>query len=342
MESMRAVACLVLATGLMQAAQSSVQIFERAAAALLGGDYGAAERGFEEVLRTSPNHVASLENLGVVYSRTGRLDQAIAVYRRALALSPGNSGVRLNLGLAYMRQKSYAAALDVFQSLVQTDPGSFPANDIGVLFPLSDGFLGRTPTEEAVRKLDAFLSSLPPAPAHLVLCKLYYQRERLDEAGRQCRKTLEIDPRFPGAHRELARVLVSQRSPEAENELAAAIQEDPNDPEALYDLGVALVEEDRVEEAARYLERARRLEPGFWGSWFVLGKVKLHLDQAEQAVPLLQRAAELRPDYFSIFYVLGRALIATGKTEEAQRAMQRVRELTAQELDREAKALRKR
>lgn len=336
---MRVLAWLLAVAGLAGAAQSEAEVFNRAAAALAAGNYAAAEAGFRQVLKTSPNHVATLENLGLVYSRTGQLDKAIVFYHLARNLDPGNQSVLRNLGLALMKRKSYAEALVVFQSLLEVGSGNL--RDIRLLYPLVAGYIRGNDTEVARRKLAAFLSAVPPAPASLILCKLYYERERLDEAAGQCRKTLEIDPHFIGAHLELAKVLASQHSPEAATELAAAIREIPNDPEALYDLGVALLQEDRTEEAVKYLERARQLDPGFWGSYFNLGKVNLRLGLEAEAVPFLKRAAELNPGSFSVFYELGRALMATGQTEEAGRAMQRVRELIADGMEKDAKRLQK-
>jgi len=213
--------------------------------------------------------------------------------------------------------------------------------DIHLLYPLCDGFLKQNPTEEGRRELAGFLAHLNPAAATLVQCKILYAGERLDEAGKECRRALEIDPLFPGARLALARVLVAQQSPEAARELAAALRERSDDPEDLYDLGVALALEGQTAEAARCLERANTLNPGFWGGYFELGKLRLRLGQAAEAVPLLRRAAELNPASFSLFYELARALKATGKTEEAAQAMDRVRELMASDLDQDAKALRR-
>jgi tetratricopeptide (TPR) repeat protein len=338
---MRFIASLVMVAGLAWSADPQTALFENAVAALSKGDYTAAERGFQEILRNSPNHVPSWQNLGLVYARTGRFERSVATYRHALELSPGNASVLLNLGLAYMKEESYAQALPVFETLFTVEPGSLSVRDIHLLYPLSAGYLRQNRTEEAPRRLQTFLSTVPPAAANLVLCKLSYIGERLDRAEDQCRKTLALDPNFAGAHLELAKVLLNQRSPEAGKELNAAIQEDPSDPEAVYDLGAALLQDGRVQESLQYLDRAQRLNPGFWGSYFNLGKAKLQLNQAEQAVPLLQKAAELNSTSFSVFYELGRALMAVGKTEEAHRAMDRVRELNALELENDAKAVRK-
>ena len=353
--------CIVLCAGIAIAADPVAQMFGDAAAALSAGDYATAEKGFLLVLKYSPNHVGALGNLGVVYSRTERLDRAIAVYRRALRLSPSDPGLLLNLGLAYMKQESYAAALPVFRTLVTVSPRGRQARqllatselytggaaaavrsfetlraedpgDIGLLYLLGVGYLKQNQAEKARQVLDEFLSAAPPIQASLVLCKAYYESTRFEEAAGQCRQALKADPHFAGAHRELGKVLVSQRSPDAVKELAIAIEQDANDSEALYFLGGALLQDDRIAEATPYLERARRLNPGFWGNYYYLGRANLQSNHAAEAVTLLEKAAELNSSESAVFYQLGRALKATGKTQQANRAMARVRELKTLEL----------
>lgn len=339
---MRLLACMVAAASLVCAGQSLQQIFDDAVSALSQGDYPAAERGFQKVLETAPDHVDSLQNLGVVYARTNRVEQAITVYRRALDLKPANARVLTNLGLAYMKQKSFGPALPVFQTLFRVDPGNPSARDIRLLYPLTSGYLKQDSTEPARRAMNAFLAALPAESASLVLCKRYFENERFDQAEEQCRRTLAINPQLPGAHLELARVLAAQHHAQAAQELSNALREEPGDAESLYDLGVLLLQSDRLAECITYFERSMQLNPVFWGAYFHLGKVRLKLNQPELAVPLLRKAAELNPDSFPVFYELGRSLTATGKREEAARAMQRVRELRALQLEEEAKALRKR
>ena len=337
------------------AADPLAQVFDTAIAALSKGDYTAAQDGFEQVLKKAPNHIGALGNLGVVYSRTDQIDKAIAVYRRALRLSPADKGLLLNLGLAYMKQESYAAARPVFQTLVKVAPGNLPREllatsdlytgrvseavrsfetlrteepqNAGLLYLLGVGYLKQQQAEKAREALDAFLLSAPPAQASFVLCRAYYESTLFDEAAAQCRAAMKIDPNFAGAHRELGKVLLSQRSLDASKELMAAIDQDPNDSEALYFLGGALLQEDRIAEAEPYLERALKLKPSFWGNYYYLGKAKFQQNQAAKAVPLLEKAAALNSSESAVFYQLGRALKAVGRTADANRAMQRVQEL---------------
>src|SRR5206468_530380 len=84
-----------------------------------------------------------------------------------------------------------------------------------------------------------------------------------------------------------------------------------------------------LDEAER--ERARALNPAFWGNYFYLGRAKLQQGAAPDAVTLLEHAAELNPSESSVYYQLGRAYSAAGQPERAKHAMARVRELKAKE-----------
>src|SRR5262245_44200030 len=120
----------VLSAGLLPGAEPLARIFERASAALAAADYPAAEQGFNEVLKSSPNHIGALGNLGVIYSRTERPDRAIDCYRRALKLSPRDRGLLLNLGLAYLKQEAHTEALPVFRQLLAAYPKDLQAREL--------------------------------------------------------------------------------------------------------------------------------------------------------------------------------------------------------------------
>jgi tetratricopeptide (TPR) repeat protein len=327
-------AIVFLAATLALAADPLAQIFTRAVTALNNADYPTAEAGFQQVLKSSPQHIGALQNLGLVYSRTDRLDQAISTYRRALAVSPSDKSVLLNLALAYMKREQYPDALSVFRTLFTAHPDSPAARDAALLTQLASGSLKQNPDAP----LSSLLQTIPPATAAFVLCRTYSESARFADAAGQCRKTLSLDANFPGAHRELGKALIGEHDPAAVAELAAA---DPADPEAAYYLGVALLQDDRAEEAARQLERAMDLNPNFWGTYFYLGKARLKLRQPEQTIPLFQKAADLNPTASTVFYELGLAFKAAGRPDDAARAMDRVRELRALELANDIKVLRK-
>ena len=101
--------------------QPTSVVFDQAARALASGDYATAEQGFKTVLRREPNNIGAIGDLGIIYARTNRADQAIAAYQRALRLSPGDEPLLLNLGLVYLKQESHVQAEPYFARVVAVE-----------------------------------------------------------------------------------------------------------------------------------------------------------------------------------------------------------------------------
>jgi tetratricopeptide (TPR) repeat protein len=98
--------------------------FERAQQALAAKDYPAAERGFKGFLKLDPQSAAAYSNLGVVYMRTGRPDEAIRALKMAKKLDPHMVGIDLNLGLLYYRRQDFRNAVPYFVRVVAAQPDS--------------------------------------------------------------------------------------------------------------------------------------------------------------------------------------------------------------------------
>ena len=341
------------------AEESAKVIFDRAARALAAGDYTAAERGFKAVLKQEPGHVGALGNLGIVYSRTNRSDEAIAVYQRALRVSPNDAAILLNLGLVYLKQEAHQRALPLFARVLALDAQNQQARRLLALCRLYTG-----QTAPAIRDLEALRAANPrdeqllfllgfaylknrdaataktifeqmfaiagPARTQFLLGRASYEAAIFDRAEESFLEVRRLDPRFPGLSLELGKLYISQRrNQDAVRELGLALKADPDSQEANYFLGGLLVQEGEYAKAIPYLERARKLKPDSWATFLYLGKAQLRLERPAEAVPLLQRAVALNPDEASASYVLGQALQACGRQDEAARAFSKVRTLTA-------------
>lgn len=360
---MKSAACLCLCAFILCAAEPAKEVFDRAVRALAAGDYETAEHGFQSVLREQPRHVAALSNLGVIYSRTNRSDQAIAVYRRALQVSPDDKAILLNLGLVYLRQEDHSRALPLFARVVAIDPQHLQARqllavcraytgqlapairdlealrtaaprDEGILFLLGFAYLKNHDPERAKAIFQLMFEAVGPVRAQFLLGKANYEATLFPQAEESFLEVLRLDPQFPGVHLELGKVYLSlRRTDEAIRELELALKDRPGDGDASYFLGGLLVQEGHFAEGIPYLERAKKMKPDSWAAYFYLGKAKLRLDQPAEAVVLLQRAVALNSDEASAYYELGRALQACGRESEARRALLRVRDLRAAALE---------
>ena len=83
------------------------------------GDYDAALTSYRLALRDQPNDPRILQNIAIAYSRTGRLEDAIRSYRRALEVAPQLAGAHYGLAFLLLKRGDRAGAmthLDAFLS----------------------------------------------------------------------------------------------------------------------------------------------------------------------------------------------------------------------------------
>jgi tetratricopeptide (TPR) repeat protein len=361
---MRSVAWLCFSAFLLGAAESPRELFDGAVKALAAGDSVAAERGFRAVLRQEPRNIAALSNLGVIYSRTSRADQAITVYRRALAISPDDQAILLNLGLVYLRQENHAKALPLFSRVVALDPQHLQARQLlavcriylneldpairdletlraanprdgEILFLLGFAYLKDKNPEKSKAAFQQMFEVAGPVRTQFLIGRANYEAALFPQAEESFLEVVRLDPQFPGVHLELGKVYISlRRTDDAIRELRLALAESASAADANYFLGALLVQQGRFAEGIPYLEQAKMAKPDSWAAYFYLGKAKLRLDRPAEALELLQKSVALGPaDEASAYYQLGQALKACGRESEARRAFAHVRDLRAAALD---------
>jgi predicted Zn-dependent protease len=357
---LRVIAVLWLTVLLATAQDTPRALFDRAAAALAARDYDAAERGFRAVLKAEPANVGALGNLGVVYSRTHRYADAVAVYQQELRHAPADFGLRLNLGLAHVNQERYLDARPIFEKLAAAQPANPQVRELLATCMIHTGDPGKAlelleppqgaaaiyltglaysrlkQPEKAQAALDALFSAATPAQANFLAGKAHYDAGRLEEAAEAFRRVIAADRAFPLVHLELGKAYISlRRNQEAEQELRLSLQADGGPGETHYFLGGLLAQQKRDDEAVPHLESALRMMPDAWGACYYLGRIRLTQGKLGESRRLLELAARLSPREAAIQYQLAQVYRRAGLASKAQEALSRTKQLQAGKLDQE-------
>jgi Flp pilus assembly protein TadD len=91
----------------------------------LAGDLEAAEAELQKALELNPEHPVALNELGIIYRKTGRFAEARQSYEAALAVYPGYHHARRNLGVLcdlYLGDLECALqAYEAYMTTVQSD-----------------------------------------------------------------------------------------------------------------------------------------------------------------------------------------------------------------------------
>ena len=92
------------------------------------GDFDAALTSYRLALRDHPNDPRILQNMAIAFSRTGRLEEAVRAYKRALELDPGLSGAHYGLAFLQLKRGDTLAALTHLQAFLDAPPSGADAD----------------------------------------------------------------------------------------------------------------------------------------------------------------------------------------------------------------------
>lgn len=149
-----------------------------------------AERLYLQIHRLLPENINVLANLGIVCRDLGKLDEAKAYCRQALAAAPDDPSQHLNLGAVLEAGNDPTGARGAYEKALELAPGHPKIlNNLGKLLH-QQGFLARglELIEQAVR----IEPSYPLALNNLGV--IHSERGDLDLAGKCLEKSVKLDP----------------------------------------------------------------------------------------------------------------------------------------------------
>ncbi|HET9529761.1 MAG TPA: tetratricopeptide repeat protein [Blastocatellia bacterium] len=211
-----------------------------------------AVREMNRAIEIYPNYFRALNDLGVLLMKLNRLDEAASAFERASSLAPRIYYPRLNLAIVRTRQAKYKDAITILDKLHKENPGV-----VEIRTPLADALMAAGNLDEAERHLRSALSD-----------------KRLDRDS-------------SGNTYYLLGLLLNrkQKPAEAVAALQTAAKIIPGGPRIHLQLGGALLQLKRYEEAERELKEAYRLSgPELGAAQFLLGEVYFMTGKYESAM----------------------------------------------------------
>jgi len=75
-----------------------------------------------KLLERSPRHTPALNNLGCLYRRIGRLDDALVMFRGAITIDPDYLNAHYNVAVTLMEKGDTVGAMRRFVYILNRDP----------------------------------------------------------------------------------------------------------------------------------------------------------------------------------------------------------------------------
>jgi len=154
------------------------------------GQYERAVEEFGKALKGEPNRDDTFRGLASAYERLGRLGEAEATYRRAIALRPEYWAGYNGLGAFYLAHARYAEAAGMFGEVVKLVPDSFAGYNNLCWADLMQGLY-----PETIAMCQRSISIRGTAPAYSNLATAYFFQKQFSEAARTYQQALKFDER---------------------------------------------------------------------------------------------------------------------------------------------------
>jgi len=265
----------------------------RAGFHLRAGDRDAARSAVTAAAKAGASEPRLLARVAEASVEVGRLPEAEATARRAVAGAPGNADFRKLLAEVLLARYDGIGALRTLAPLSMDDPDVLRMSAHGALLAGQPAAL-----EQADQALTAHIEGHP------------------DETGvalEALRLRLRLAREGPAA------VLADAR---------ALVRSHPDDPSAGLALGETLLGAGRAKDAVRTLSTVVEARPDAAEGHLLLGRAHRLAGDVEAAETELRRALALAPGHLEARVVLGRLLLDKGAFEEADAVYQELADRT--------------
>jgi tetratricopeptide (TPR) repeat protein len=263
---------------------------------------------FRKATETDPNLVEAFLNLGEELMQIHDYGAAVAPLKRALELRPDLDAAHLQLGYALLSQGYAAEAIPHLEQVRALEALGIAQIETGQY-------------QEAVSSLSEALVKRPNDPD-----LLYYLGRASGLLSKRAVDTLlSAHPDSARAHQAMGEnYFVLRQMLQAEQEYREALRQRPDIPGLQLELGLVYVGSAQWDKAEGAFRAEVNRQPGNAEAAYRLGETLLQQGRAREARAELERADKLQPDMPETLYSLGKAASLDADIALAEKCWTRV------------------
>jgi tetratricopeptide (TPR) repeat protein len=342
-------------------AQELTQRLQAAARAQQTNDPNAIAQANQKVIAQALRMMAELRLLDAT------LPQAVGLFKRSLEFEE-HTDAHLQLAVAYLRLKQPRDAIEETEKVIFTSPANATAwnikgkawmmlrdyengakylarslalkGDMETAYSLATCFLALKQKDKAGMVFDDMVRNAGERGSlHVLFGRAYRDANYMDDAVREFKRALQVDPKTPHANYFIGLIRLIQNEwaplPEIRDSMNAELKINPRDYLANYVLGVFASNAKEYQVSEAHLDIAAAEQPGSPEPWLYKGLNAYSQGDNQRAEELLRKAVELTGadearSHYQIrkaYVALGRILIQSGRKEEAAVWMQKARKV---------------
>jgi tetratricopeptide (TPR) repeat protein len=276
------------------------------------GKIEAAIACYRRSLTINPSYAPAYQRLGELLLKTGQEQEALAIYQQALEDLPEEAGLRYQLCQIWTKQQQWTEAIACYRTAAKLQP-----NHSQAYHHLGDALRQQQLWQEAVAAYHQAIELNPNFTwSYYNLSLALSQLGKWGEVITCHEKITELEPNFWDnnqtdfeLHHQLGDLYFQQQKwREAIQAYGQATKLKPDSSWSHYNLGRSLLELERWAEATQSFRQAIQLDPSFGWAYYHLGESLSEQKEWDQAIAAYRQAVELESDIPSFQAKLADAL----------------------------------
>jgi tetratricopeptide (TPR) repeat protein len=266
------------------------------------GDLAKAADAYEQALKLDPSNLRALENLGNYYALLDP-DKSLSYYQRYIDINPRDADIYFQMALVNQKRGNLKKALPLYQQSIELD-----SEQIASHMALADLYEQEKSTAAAIAEYETAIKLQPASP--LVtgrLGNLLYRDGQWDRAKAAFETVAKATPQEPSAYYWLARVAEEKKDWKEAATNAEKAYKLSQDPQFLALTAYYMTLDHQVENAVKYLEKAKENDPNNANVLLFLGMNYLDMNKVEKAQEVLAKGVAQYPKDVQLRFQLGSA-----------------------------------
>lgn len=276
-------------------------------------DFDKAATFFKKAADLNPQRVSAAKNLGTVLWFAGHKQESAAVFASLEKRIPADPVPQLYLGLSAYNAKDMRSAAAHFERagpLASDNPDVFPV--------VIDSYLSSGRFELAGRILGRRIASGDHSSQTYRWLGDAYDGQMLPEKAYSAyTKAIELEPAVPENYLALAAFSIEHANlPFARDTLNRGLQQVPGSPKLKLELGLAWALQGNFDAAQKDFLDATASDSQWAVPLLALGVTELQTGDAEGAAKYFQKAQRIEPNAYYCYYLHGLALTRTQRIQD--------------------------
>src|SRR5438067_6009839 len=269
----------------------------------------------------SPSNASSSQTRdhALTLAKAGHSGEAIPLLKKAISQSSDKDFHR-SAGLAGVHCAMVLNQFDSAEDFLRILNREFPG-DPEVLYTSV-----HTYSDLATKSSQELATRAPnSAQAHELNAESLEMQGKWDQAAKEYQKVLQQNPRLPGIHFRMGRLLLSEpnapadAAEQAKKEFQQELEIDPSNAGAEYVLGELARQQQQWDDAVKHFTRAAKMDANFGDAFLGWGIALVSTKKFSEAVAPLEAAVRLEPQNPGAHYNLAIAYTRTGRKDEGER-----------------------